>query len=175
MRVIQWIRRFLKKAKYLFHKCKFWILWNSFIAKIVLISLKYLFWSKPKCRQIKLSALGWNRGLLSNIRWLRSTNRVKITVECVRRSILYSKMLTNGRNRVWLLQVLDKKTIDWVETIWLSDKEKVSDWTVSKEVDADSLPRNKRVHLYWFPWKKNATIKRASYCQLLRQYFTLFF
>ena len=36
-----------------FHKCKLWIVWNWFIAKVILISQKYVFCCYSKWLQIK--------------------------------------------------------------------------------------------------------------------------
>ena len=48
---------------FFFHKCKLWIVWNSFTVKIILISQKYLFWGYSKWQQIKQSAPGLNKSL----------------------------------------------------------------------------------------------------------------
>ena len=51
--------------------------------KIILITWKYLFWGYSKWWQINQRTLGLNRGLSSNVWWLRSANHIKSTKECV--------------------------------------------------------------------------------------------
>ena len=66
-----------------------------------------------------------NRGLSSNIRWLRSANYVK-NEWCVRRSMFSSekKNFINGLNMSLQQQDWEKTTVHRVETHWLSYKEK---------------------------------------------------
>ena len=95
---------FEKKSKMIFfriffHKFKLCIVWNWFIAIIILISQKYLFWGYFKWGQIKQSSTGLNRGLSSNYWWLRSVNHVKFTEECIlciEKHVLIKKIFKNG-------------------------------------------------------------------------------
>ena len=64
-----------------------------------------------------------------------------------------------------------EKTVHGIEKHWLSGKEEFLGAMVNKEDHADSVLRHKRIH---HSLKKSATLNSASYCQLLRQYFTLF-
>ena len=49
------------------------------------------------------------------------------------------KMFTNGQNMGLPLQVRVKKTFHWLETNWLTGKEKIPSTAISKEGHADSL------------------------------------
>ena len=48
-----WKKQYNIKKK-IFHKWKICIVWKWFLAKIILISLKYLFWDSSKWRQIRV-------------------------------------------------------------------------------------------------------------------------
>ena len=79
---------------FFFKKCKLCIDWNWFIAKITLISQKYLFWGYSKWQQIKKSTRGLNRELSSNFYWLRIANHGNLTedwVMCMEKHILVKK------------------------------------------------------------------------------------
>ena len=70
---------FLKKEQNIFfYHCKFYIIWNRLIAKIILISLKYLIQNggKSECSKIE------QRSVIK-FRWLRSANHVKFSEECM--------------------------------------------------------------------------------------------
>ena len=78
----------LEKSKVIFFLnffllCKPCIVWNWFIANIILISTKYLFSGNSKWRQMKPSAPGLNRGMSLNFWWLASANYLKFTEEWV--------------------------------------------------------------------------------------------
>ena len=47
-----------------------------------------------------------------------------------------------------------KKTVHWMETHWLSDKENVLGAVVQKEAQADNLLGHERTHHYWFSWRR---------------------
>ena len=65
------------------HKFKHWIIWNCYIANIILLSLKYLFWGYSKWPQIKQSVPGLNRGLSIIFLFLRSAIHPKFTKDYV--------------------------------------------------------------------------------------------
>ena len=48
-----------------------------------------------------------------------------------------------------------EKTVEGVETYWLSSKEKVLDTVVNKKGDANILLGHERVHHNWFSWKSS--------------------
>ena len=54
-----------------------------------------------------------------------------------------------------LLQVQVEKTVNGVETHWLSGKENVPGPAVSKEGDVDNVLGCERTHDYWFTWKRS--------------------
>ena len=54
------------------HKCKFCIIQNWFITKIILIAQKYLFYGYSEWWQIKQIASSLKISLSSNTRWLGS-------------------------------------------------------------------------------------------------------
>ena len=75
---------------------------------------------------------------------------------CTEKHVLAKKkkMLTNGLHLGLLLWAWTKRTVHGVETNWFSGKEKVSGAAISKEDDTDSLLGHKKIHHYWFPWKR---------------------
>ena len=75
---------------------------------------------------------------------------------------------------VLLLWAWIEKTVQIrVEKYWLSNKENVLDIIVSKEEYAEIFLGLEKTHYYWY-LEKSATVNSASYCQLLRHYFSLF-
>ena len=68
-------------------------------------------------------------------------------------------MFTNRRDMGLPLHTWVEKTVNRVETPWLSGKEKVRDAVVSKEGDADNVLGH----------EKGATVNSSFYCQLLKQ------
>ena len=88
------------------------------------------------------SAPGLDKGLLSNIWWLRCANHVKFT-ECVmfikKHFLVKKKKFTNGLNLCVSLPAWVEKTVDGLETCWLSGKEKVLGIAYNKEGHADSI------------------------------------
>ena len=129
-----------------------------FIAKIIFISPKYLFWGYSKWQQIKQSTVGLNRGLSWNIWWIRSANHVKFPeVLCVQKSMFQLRYVYK-----WTEHKFDTMnlTLHEMETHGLSSKEKVA----NKGGHADSHLGHERTHHYWFPWK-GATVNGTSYCQ----------
>ena len=138
-----------------FYEFKLFIAW--FIANVILNSQKYLLWRYSKWRKIKQNALGLNRGLSWNSWLLRSANNVKIIEEyvmCSEKNVLVKKMFTNGLNMSLLLQARVEKTVYWLETHWISGKEKVLGVAVSKTSHADSVLGYERTHDYKFLVKK---------------------
>ena len=102
-------------------------------------------------------APGLNRGLPSNLWWLRCANQMKFTEEyvmCMEIHVLVKKTFTNGLNMGLPLQARGEKTVYGVETYWLSGKENILGATVSKESHADDILGHERTHDYWFPWKR---------------------
>ena len=82
------VNNVLKKSKLFFFNFniffnKFYIIWNWYVAKIILISQIYLFFGYSKWQQIKQSAPALNRDLSSNFWQPRSPNYMKFTKECV--------------------------------------------------------------------------------------------
>ena len=93
-------------------------------------------WNESKSSTI----LCLNRGLLSNIWWLRSAKLVKFTEKCVmgiEKHVLVKKIFSKELNISLPLWVWVKKTVDGMEMNWLSGKEKDPCATGSKEDDAD--------------------------------------
>ena len=85
-------------------------------------------------------APGFNRGLSSNLWWLRNTNHVRFIEECVMcmgKLIFVKKMFTNGL-----------KTQQSIELKHVDDKEKVLDTAVSKEGHADILLGHNTIYSY---------------------------
>ena len=83
---------------------------------------------------------------------------------------MFSYALNMGLpQRTWV-----EKTVHGIETHWLSGQENVPGTAVSKEGHADTQLGNKMNDQSWFPWPKSVTLNSATYCQLLKQYFTLF-
>ena len=87
--------------------------------------------------------------------------------------VFVQKLFTNGLRMGFPIWAKVKKTVHGVGTHWLSCHEKVLRAAVRKEGHADSLVEHKRCITIDFI-EKVATVNTASYCQLLRQYFTLF-
>ena len=115
----------------------------------------------------------FNRGLPSNFCWLRSTNHVKFTEEClicIETHILVKKIFTNRLNLNLTLQAWIKKTVHGGETHWISSKEKVLDAVINKEGHTDNVLGYKRLITVDF-FEKDTTVNSVSYCQLLRQNF----
>ena len=69
---------------------------------------------------------------------------------CTDKQVIIKKMFTNGLNMDLLIQAWVEKIVHWIETHWLSGKEKVQGTVVSKEGDTDSLLGHERTHNYWF-------------------------
>ena len=74
---------------------------------------------------------------------------------------------------MFTLWVLVEKTDHVVEIYWLSIQErKYSEWIISREEHADNFLGYKRPIIVFL--EKDAAVNRVSFCQFLRQYFTLF-
>ena len=94
------------------------------------------------------STSGLNRGLSLIFWWLRSTNHVEITEQCVmcqKKHVLVKKIFINGLN-IGSLQRVENK-VHGVEIHRLSDK-KVPNEAVSKEGHADNFLGHKKPHDY---------------------------
>ena len=144
-----------EKSKIIFfpHKCKLCIVWNWFLAKIILILQKYLFWDYSKWQQIKQCVPGLNRGLCLSFWWLRSANHMKFTEECViciEKLVLVKRIFIN-----WLTMGLHHKpelkrqSMEWKHT----------DFPVKKMFWVQQLVRKtafyeKKEPITWFPWKR---------------------
>ena len=115
-----------KKAKYIFSelfslKCKLCIVWNWYIAKIILILQKYLFWRllKMMANQILKYCLS------SNFLFLWSVSHVKFTevcAICTKKYVLTAEIFTNALNMDLPIQARVEKTDNRVKTLWLSLK-----------------------------------------------------
>ena len=129
--------------RFFFYKCKHCIVWNWFIVKINLISQNNFF--EAIQRSSKSHRL--NRGMSSNFWWLRSTNHMKFTDECmmcIEKHVLVKKMFTDEVNMSLLL------------------------WAC-KEGHAENLLEYERIYHFDF-LEKGETVNSAPYCQLLGPY-----
>ena len=59
-------------------------------------------------------------------------------------------MFTNGLNLSLPLRSWVEKTVNGVETHWLSCEEKVLGAAINKEGHADSVLGHEKIHHYWF-------------------------
>ena len=121
----------------------------------ILISQKYLFWGYSKWCQIKQSASGPNSGLSSNLLVAKKYKPYEIyrrMCDAYRETCFNPKIFPTGLAIDWTLRAWIIKTVNWVETQWLFDKENIPRVVVSKEVHADSVLGNERTHWYWFSW-----------------------
>ena len=59
-----------------------------------------------------------------------------------------------------------KKIVDRLKSHWLSDTEKVTGSTISRDDYVNSLLGHEMNHNYWIPWKSNETVNSVSYWQL---------
>ena len=100
-------------------------------SKNVLISQKYLFWGYWISQQIKQSAPGLNRGLLTNFWRLKSANYVKFTelyVMCTKRHVL-------AKNNVFS---------KWVKN-WICHKFESKRFVESKHIDSPVKKKKKKI------------------------------
>ena len=106
-----------------------WIIWNWFLAKIILIS-------QIICFNIIQNDGILNRGLSSNIWWPRSANDIIFTEQCTvhtKKHILLKKLFTNGVNIGLPLQVwVKKQSMECKHTNSLVKKKFWAQWSVKK-------------------------------------------
>ena len=160
----------MKKAKNFFQNLFFWNV-NWFIVKIILILQKYLFWGYSERQTIKQSTPASNRGLSSNVWWLRDTNQVKFTKECVmfrEKYVLLKRCFTHGLNISLSPWAWVEKTVHGVETCWHTGKEK---FQMKRSVKKDMLTmiRDTKGLITINILEKDVIVNNASYCQVLRQ------
>ena len=148
-----------------FHSCcnlfLLWVLHSLHYKWILCMFLKKAnFFNKSKLFKMAENQTGLNRDLSSNFCWLRSGSHVKSKEKyliCTEKNVLV-KIFTNGLNMGFPLQIQVKKTR--VETYPPSSKVLIA--AIIKEGHANMKSHHSR------------TVNSASFCQLLRQYFTLF-
>ena len=114
------------------------------------------------------SALALNRSMSSNFRVAEKCKPCEIhwRIFYVYEVCFSLNIFTNRLNMGLPQLAWVEKTIDGVETHWLSGREKVSNAKLSKEGHADRRLEHEINHDKWFPWKKN--------CFLLPTFQTIF-
>ena len=110
--------------------------WNRFVAKIILITQKYLFGGYSKWLKLNHTASLLNRGLSFQIWYPRNANHVKFTVEMcdVYGEADFSPKVSTEDKQGFAATSLSEMTVRRIETYWYSGIENVPVAAVSKRM-----------------------------------------
>ena len=145
----------MKKNKKVFRKSKLNVNWIDYgknyfnLAKIIVLRLLKMVGNQTQCSSLEQKY---------DIRFF-SAGKYKQWETCRRMSVVCGgacfceKVLTNKQDIALPLWTKVEKTVNGVETHWISRKERVPGAVVSKEGDFESLLGNWKTHLGWSPRK----------------------
>ena len=162
IRFIQYTEGFFAKIKimyffkFFFHKCKFCIIWNWYIVKIILISEK-IFVLKPFKTDMKQADSSKNQQRSAiNFLLAEMYKQCEIYRTCAysEKCVLVKRIFTNGLIMGLLFRSWVKMRIHELETQWLSGKEKVLGVVASKRKTCWHVFWNMKGLITWFSWKK---------------------